>query len=103
MNNQVNGIQLNYPELYNISRKLHAYDKQVSDLFIKKYGDNTFNNLMITNEYHKELENVSDGILKDTELSKLAQKRQRIFQEYAQKTYEITKTIGFLKTLEKKN
>jgi hypothetical protein len=100
MNNQVNKIQLEYPELYKISRKLHQYDKQVSDLFIKNYGNNTYDNLTITNEYHKELENVSNGILKDTDLSKLAQKRQEIFQEYSVVTYEITKTIGFSKTLE---
>ena len=54
---------------------------------------------MITNEYHKELENVSNGILKDTDLSKLAQKRQEIFKEYSVVTFEITKTIGFSKTL----
>lgn len=100
MNNQINSIQLNYPELYKISRKLHQYDKQVSDLFIKNYGNNTYDNLMITNEYHKELENVSNGILKDTDLSKLAQKRKIIFEEYSVVTYEITKTIGFSKTLE---
>jgi hypothetical protein len=99
MNNQVNKIQLDYPELYTISRKLNQYDKKVKDLFITNYGDNTYDNLMITNEYHKELENVSNGILKDTDLSKLAQKRQEIFKEYSVVTFEITKTIGFSKTL----
>lgn len=101
MNNQVDLIQLEYPELYNISRKLHSFDKKVSDLFIKNYGDNTFDNIMITNEYYKELENVSNGILKNTELSKIAQKRQEIFKEYSEKTYKITEQIGFSKTLEK--
>lgn len=99
MNNQVNKIQLEYPELYRISRKLNQYDKQVKDLFIKNYGNNTYDNLIITNEYHKELENVSNDILKDTDLSKLAQKRQEIFKEYSVVTFEITKTIGFSKTL----
>lgn len=101
MNNQVNKIQSEYHELYKISRKLNLYDKQVNDLFIKNYGNNTYDNLTITNEYHKELENVSNGIIKDTDLSRLAQKRQEIFKEYSVITYEITKTIGFSKTLEK--
>lgn len=101
MNNQVNKIQLEYPELYRISRKLNLYDKQVKDLFIKNYGNNTYDNLTITNEYHIELENVSNGIVKDTDLSRLAQKRQEIFKEYSIVTFEITKTIGFSKTLEK--
>jgi hypothetical protein len=101
MNIQVDLIQIEYPELYNISRKLHSFDKKVSELFIKNYGDNTYDNLMITNEYYKELENVSNGILKDTDISKIAQRRQEIFKEYSVVTFEITKTIGFLKTLEK--
>lgn len=100
MNNQVNKIQLEYPELYRISRKLNQYDKQVKDLFIKNYGNNTYDNLAITNEYYKELENVSNGIVKDTDLSKLAQKRQEIFKEYSIVTFEITKSLGFSKTLE---
>jgi hypothetical protein len=103
MNNQVNTIQLDYPEFYKISRKLHAYDKQVSDLFIKNYGQNTFDNLMVTNEYNAELENVSLGILKNTDLSKLAQKRKTIFEEYSNITYEISQKIGYSKMLEYMN
>lgn len=101
MNNQVTIIKNNYPDLYEISRKLNSFDKKVSDLFIKNYGDNTFDNIMITNEYHKELENVSNGILTDTELSKIAQKRQEIFKEYSDKSYLVAEIIGFSKTLEK--
>lgn len=101
MNNQVKSILSDYPELYHISRKLHSFDKKVSDLFIKNYGDNTYDNIMITHEYHKELENVSEGILQNTELSKIAQKRQEIFKEYSEKSYLVAKDIGFSETLQK--
>lgn len=100
MDQIINRIQLKYPELYNITRKLRAYEKEVSDLFIKNYGNNTFDNLMITNEYHKELENVSKGILKDTDISRLAQKREKIFKEYTDTSYQVAKELGFAKALE---
>lgn len=89
-----------YPEMYEISKKLHQFDKKVSDLFIKRYGDNTYDNIVKTHEYNKEIENVSNGILKENSISKLAQKRHKIFQKYTEITYEIAKTIGYTKTIE---
>lgn len=96
----VENIKITYPELYNISKKLHKFDKEVSNLFIKTYGDNTYDNIMTTHEYNKEIENVSKGISNETAVYKLAQRRQKIFQKYTDITYEITKQIGFSKTIE---
>lgn len=89
-----------YPEMYEISKQLYQFDKKVSDLFIKKYGDNTYDNIMKTHEYNKEIENVSNGILKENSISRLAQKRQKIFQKYTEITYEIAKSIGYTRTIE---
>lgn len=89
-----------YPDMYNISKRLHEFDKKVSDSFIKRYGDNTYDNIVKTHEYNKEIENVSNGILKDTSISKLAQKRYTLFQKYTEITYEIAKTIGYTQTIQ---
>lgn len=93
-------IKKNYPELYNISKQLHNFDEKVSNMFIEKYGNNTYDNIMKTHEYNKEIENVHNGILKTSSISKLAQKRQKIFQIYTDVTFQITKKIGYSKTIE---
>lgn len=76
-----------YNEEYKAISKLALYDKKVRKHINTHYPEDDIFNLIKTVEYYKELDNVENGIYKNTPFSLYAQKRYALFNKMSDATY----------------
>lgn len=95
----IDKVRKMYPEMYNSVKALIDYNKQVSSEIDSVYGVNTLENIIKTNEYNREIDNIENGIVKDTYFWILANKRQGIFKIYLQEINKVAEMIGRDRTL----
>jgi hypothetical protein len=89
-----------HPNMYNAVKELVLYDAKVYFDINSKYGVNTLDNIIKTNEFHSEIDNVSKGIKSDTKMNRLAQKRHIVFQRYLAETGKVAQSSGFKETMQ---
>lgn len=87
-------IKLAYPNLYISIKNLYICNQSIQDLFDKYYGKNTLQNIIKTNEYNIELDNVRNGINEKGEFNKIAQKYDNYFKYFLLERTNVEYTIG---------
>lgn len=92
-------IQILYPEVYESAKKLYTFQMKVYQLIDDTYGKDTLDSIIQLNEFNKEIENVRQKKLKDTQLNRLAQKYSKYFDEYSLSTYNLKMVIGVKETI----
>jgi 4-hydroxyphenylpyruvate dioxygenase-like putative hemolysin len=91
-------IEQFYPNVYETSKNFYMFDYKVNQMINDNYGINTFKSILKSNEYTKEIDNVRNNIIKDTQMNKLAQKYKKYFDLFTTSTYELKQQIGLDKT-----
>lgn len=92
-------IEILYPEVYQTSKKLYTFEIKVHQLLDDIYGKDTYNSILKLHEFNKEIDNVKNNKLKDTQLNRLAQKYNKYFDEYSLVTYDLKTKIGMKETI----
>jgi hypothetical protein len=93
-------IQHSHPSMYDAVKNLVLYDAKVYFHIDNKYGVNTLDNIIKSNEFHVEIDNVSKGIKSNTKMNRLAQKRLPIFNKYLEETFKVARTTDFKSTMQ---
>lgn len=83
-----------FPKEYNAIYNLALYDKKVKHHIDTHYDPDEIFNLIKTVEYYKELDNVENGIYKQTPFSLYAQKRMILFKSMTNATYNYSLKYG---------
>lgn len=76
-----------FKDEYKAISDLALYDKKIKKHIDTHYPEDDIFNLIKTVEYYKELDNVENGIIKNTPFSLYAQKRSLLFKKMADATF----------------
>ena len=95
----INNIRTAFPNVYESSKELVVFEQQVRNIIDDRYGKDTLENIMKFQEYAQEQDNVNNGILKDTMMSRLAQRKQALFERYSRETFKMAQEIGLKDSL----
>ena len=83
-----------YPNEYKAIYHLAMYDKYVKNHIDTHYHPDDIYNLLKTVEYYKELDNIENGIFKQTPFSLYAQKRTKLFKTMSDATLNYSLRYG---------
>lgn len=89
-----------HPEMVQAIKNLVLFDAKVYMDIDNKYGSKTLDSIIKRNDYHKEIDNVNNGITTDTRLNRIAQRREAIFDKYSEETGKVARVAGFKETME---
>ncbi len=78
-----------YPTVYYSARDLYEYKKEVYGEIDRVYGMNTYESIVRTNEFHKEIENVQRKKVSKTRMNEMARKYWEYFERYCEATYGV--------------
>lgn len=88
-----------FPSMYKAIRDYVVFNFKMDKMFERKYGVDTIENIIKSNEFLAEIENVEKGKLNDTTLNKNARKRASLLKIYIEETGKVASKIGHPATL----
>jgi hypothetical protein len=92
--NLVNYYMKMFPNEYKAICHLAMYDKNVKNHIDTHYNPGDMYHLLKTVEYYKELDNIENGIFKQTPFSLYAQKRTKLFKMMTDATLNYSLRYG---------
>lgn len=87
-------IEALYPDLYKAYDTFDKFDKSVNNFIERHYGKDTLYNIIKTNQYHTEIDNVYKNILTNDSYNKIAQHYVSLFKIYQTEQNKLLKQIG---------
>lgn len=87
----VDQIKREHPDVYNASKNIHLFEKEVRETFQTRYRDNYRSYI---SKYNLEKMLFQQGRPTDTEFTDLARQYYRLFDRYIDVTYAMKERVG---------